>query len=58
MYFLNIPHSNQNPSFFSVYPSFQNSDLGDISLHHNDHSHRKIILTFAFRAILLLSVQT
>ena len=45
MYSLNIPHSNQNPSFFlckTQYPSFQNSDFGDISLRH----HKKIILTF------------
>ena len=48
MYSLYIPHNNQNASFFSGYPSFQNSYFGDISLHRNDHSHRKIIVTFFY----------
>ena len=43
MYCLNIPRSNQNLCK-TQYPSFQNSDFGDISLHR----HRKIILTFFF----------
>ena len=54
-YSLNIPH--QTPSFFlckTQYPSFQNSDFGDIL----QHRHRKIILTFFFRVILPLSRQT
>ena len=37
IYSLNIPHSNQTHHFFlckTQYPSLQNSDFGDISLHH------------------------
>ena len=30
------------------YSSFKYSDFGNISLHCNDHSHRKIMLTFFF----------
>ena len=51
IYSLNIPQSNKTHHFFLLkaqYPSLQNSYYGDISLYCNDHSHRKIILTFLF----------
>ena len=56
---LNIPRSYQNLSFFvckAQYPSFQNSDFDDISLHRNGHSRSKIILTIFFRVIFTIAV--
>ena len=53
IYFLNIPHTNQNLSFYLFkvqYQSLQNWHFGDISPYSSQRwsSHMKIIQTFCF----------
>ena len=58
MYSLNILIVIKTNHFFlrkAQYPSFQNSDFGDISQYRNDHSHSKIVLTIFFPVIFTVA---